>query len=40
VQFVPALFIGRAIRFGVLTVLLRFAGDQLAERLSQRTSTN
>jgi len=40
VQFVPALFIGRAIRFGVLTVLLRFAGDQLAERLSRRTSTN
>jgi membrane protein YqaA with SNARE-associated domain len=40
VQFVPALFIGRAIRFGVLTVLLRFAGDQLAERLSGRTSTN
>ena len=40
VQFVPALFIGRAIRFGVLTVLLRFAGDQLAERLSRRTSAN
>ena len=38
VQFLPALLIGRAIRFGVLTVLLRFAGDELAERLSRRTS--
>jgi len=38
VQFLPALLIGRAIRFAVLTVLLRFAGDELAERLSRRTS--
>ena len=37
---ISALLVGRAIRFGVLTVLLRFAGDQLAERLSRRTSAN
>ena len=32
VQFVPTLFVGRALRFGVLTVLLRFAGERLAGR--------
>jgi membrane protein YqaA with SNARE-associated domain len=36
VQFIPALFVGRAIRFGVLMVLLRVAGEQLAERLGRR----
>ena len=40
IQFLPALLVGRAIRFAVLTILLRFAGDQLAERLSRRMSTN
>ena len=37
VQFVPALFVGRAVRFGVLVVLLRYAGEHLAERLARRT---
>ena len=36
-QFIPALLVGRALRFGVLTVLLRIAGELLAERLA-RTS--
>ena len=40
VQFLPALFIGRAIRFAVLTVLLRFAGRRLEDRLGRRASAN
>jgi len=32
-QFLPALAVGRAIRFAVLTVLLRFAGEKLRWRL-------
>lgn len=35
-QFLPALAVGRAIRFAVLTILLRFAGERLAARLSNR----
>ena len=37
VQFVPALLIGRGIRFAVLTVLVRFAGERLEHRLLRRT---
>jgi membrane protein YqaA with SNARE-associated domain len=37
VQFLPALLVGRALRFGVLVVLLRFAGERLSERLSRLT---
>src|SRR5215207_1933563 len=33
-HFIPALAVGRAVRFAVLTVLLRFAGERLAARLS------
>jgi membrane protein YqaA with SNARE-associated domain len=36
-QFLPALIVGRALRFGVLVVLLRFAGERLLERMSRRT---
>jgi len=36
-QFLPALLVGRALRFGVLVVLLRFAGERLSERLSRLT---
>ena len=36
VQFVPALVVGRALRFAALTVLLRFAGERLAARWSRR----
>jgi membrane protein YqaA with SNARE-associated domain len=32
-EFLPALVVGRAIRFAVLTVLLRFAGEGLRSRL-------
>ena len=39
VQFIPALLVGRALRFGVLVVLLRVAGERLAERLARRTPT-
>ena len=35
-QFLPALVIGRAIRFAVLTVLLRFAGEKLEGRLLRK----
>jgi hypothetical protein len=38
VQFAPALLVGRALRFGVLVVLLRYAGERLEERLAKRTS--
>src|SRR5689334_6811378 len=34
VEFIPALAIGRVLRFAVLTVLLRFAGERLERRLS------
>ena len=37
IQFLPALLVGRALRFGVLTVLLRFAGERLADRVSRRS---
>ena len=36
VQFLPALFIGRAVRFAVLTVILRFAGERIESRLRRR----
>ena len=35
-QFLPALMVGRALRFAVLTLLLRFAGERLASRLLKR----
>lgn len=35
-EFLPALAVGRALRFAVLTVLLRFAGERLQARLSRR----
>ena len=35
-SFFPALVVGRAIRFAVLTVLLRFAGERLQRRLARR----
>ena len=37
VQFFPALLVGRAIRFAVLTVLLRYAGERLLKRLALPT---
>jgi membrane protein YqaA with SNARE-associated domain len=40
VQFLPALLVGRALRFAVLTVLLRFAGERLEDRLSRRASAS
>ena len=36
--FLPALIVGRALRFAVLTVVLRFAGEKLQNRLSRRAS--
>ncbi len=36
VQFFPAIVVGRAIRFAVLTVILRFAGERLLARLRRR----
>lgn len=38
VQFAPALIVGRALRFGVLVLLLRYAGERIEERLAKRTS--
>lgn len=38
VQFLPALFVGRAVRFAALTVILRFAGERLESRLRRRTT--
>ncbi|HEU4722217.1 MAG TPA: VTT domain-containing protein [Gemmatimonadaceae bacterium] len=38
VQFLPALLVGRALRFGILMILLRTAGDRLAERLARQPS--
>ena len=35
-EFLPALAVGRALRFAVLTVLLRFAGERLQAKLSRR----
>jgi membrane protein YqaA with SNARE-associated domain len=35
-QFLPALAVGRAVRFGVLTVVLRYAGERLAARLAKK----
>ena len=37
--FLPALVAGRALRFAVLTVLLRFAGERLTRRLAKRQGT-
>ena len=34
--FLPALIVGRAVRFAALTVLLRFAGERLQRRLAKR----
>jgi membrane protein YqaA with SNARE-associated domain len=34
--FLPALIVGRAVRFVALTVILRFAGEKLQARLSRR----
>lgn len=36
IQFFPALLVGRALRFAVLTVILRFAGERLEARLRRR----
>ena len=38
VQFLPALFVGRAVRFAALTVILRFAGERLESRLRRTTN--
>jgi membrane protein YqaA with SNARE-associated domain len=38
-EFLPALIIGRALRFGVLLLLLRYAGERLMARLSRPTAT-
>ena len=35
-EFLPALAVGRALRFAVLTVVLRFAGERLQAKLSRR----
>ena len=35
-SFFPALVVGRAIRFAVLTLILRFAGERLERRLARR----
>jgi membrane protein YqaA with SNARE-associated domain len=34
-QFLPALIVGRALRFAVLTVLFRFAGERIAARFTR-----
>ena len=39
IEFIPALVVGRVIRFAVLTVLLRFAGERLLARLVRRRTT-
>ena len=36
VEFLPMLVLGRVIRFGVLAILLRFAGERIAIRLAAR----
>ena len=36
VEFLPLLILGRIIRFGVLAILLRFAGERIAIRLARR----
>jgi len=35
-MFLPALVVGRALRFAVLTVVLRFAGERMLPRLMKR----
>ena len=35
-QFLPALSVGRAVRFTALTIILRFAGERLEARLRRR----
>lgn len=37
-HFLPAYAVGRALRFAVLAVLLRYAGERLMARLAQRTA--
>ena len=39
VEFIPALAVGRAVRFAALTVLLRFAGERLERRLARSQFT-
>jgi len=34
--FLPALLVGRALRFAALTLILRFAGERLSARLARR----
>jgi membrane protein YqaA with SNARE-associated domain len=36
IQFLPVLILGRVIRFGALVVLLRFAGERIANRMAAR----
>jgi membrane protein YqaA with SNARE-associated domain len=36
--FLPALIVGRAVRFAALTVILRFAGEKLQTRLARRNA--
>ena len=36
-QFLPALVVGRMLRFAVLAVLFRFAGERIAARLARRS---
>jgi membrane protein YqaA with SNARE-associated domain len=36
IEFLPMLILGRVIRFGVLAILLRFAGERIANRLARR----
>lgn len=35
-QFLPALIVGRALRFAVLTVLFRFAGERIEARFTRK----
>jgi membrane protein YqaA with SNARE-associated domain len=39
VQFIPALTVGRMLRFAALTVLARFAGERLARREARKQGT-
>ena len=36
VQFLPVLILGRVLRFGALAILLRFAGERIANRIAAR----
>jgi membrane protein YqaA with SNARE-associated domain len=35
-HFLPALIVGRALRFGLLVLVLRYAGERLTERLTKQ----